>query len=69
MPDYCPHIQDTVALSASSIRTSLLREQALLGLTPCVVVAHPLSNKTGSDKKAILSNLRLWNLPVSEESK
>ncbi|MFU8884987.1 MAG: putative nucleotide-diphospho-sugar transferase [Cyanobacteriota bacterium] len=36
-------------------------------IKPCMVVAHPLSDKTGADKKAILSNLGLWNLPISEE--
>ncbi len=29
-------------------------------ITPCMLVAHPLSGKTGEDKKEVLSRLGLW---------
>jgi hypothetical protein len=29
-------------------------------VTPCMLVAHPLSSKTGEDKQEVLSRLGLW---------
>ena len=31
-------------------------------ITPCMLVAHPLSGKTGEDKKEILSRLGIWTV-------
>ena len=60
------HSKPGGAISIAILPHHLVARQ-IDAIKPCMVVAHPLSNKTGAGKKAILSNLGLWNLPISEE--